>query len=100
MCLLLLCHDFLPVSLGSHGHPTPFSTCFLNAAAKGCALAYVPGLEKNSDLGMNRLQTGQDLAGTVAGAVVDANQFNFQGDCQHTSDYLLERGLLVVDGHG
>ena len=71
----------------------------LDAAAEGGALAHVLGLEQDADLGMGGLQFGEDFAGAVAGAVVDADEFDFERDGEDAGDDFPQRGLLVVDGH-
>jgi len=48
---------------------------------------------------MNGLQFGEDLTGIVGGAVVDADEFNFEGNCEDARDDFAQSGLLVVDGH-
>ena len=75
---------------------------FLNAAAQGCALAHVARLQQHTQRRPILLfQGSKDLAGGVGRAVVDAEQFDLEGELQRkdTVDHEAQGGALVVDGH-
>ena len=48
---------------------------------------------------MTGLELGKNLAGTVGGPIVDADEFNVEGDGENAGDDFLQSSLLVVDGH-
>jgi hypothetical protein len=50
----------------------------------------------DANLGMSGLQFGENLAGAIGGAVVDADEFNFEGDGEDARDDFAQSGLLVV----
>src|SRR5438270_882118 len=75
---------------------------FLNAAAQGCALAHVARLQQHTQRRPILLfQGSKDLAGGVGRAVVDAEEFDLEGELQRedTLDHEAHSGALVVDGH-
>src|SRR5580704_9687837 len=55
------------------------SSCLLNSAPQRGTFARVPWLHKYSDLGILRLQPGENFLGTVLRSVIDTNHFQFEG---------------------
>ena len=60
---------------------------------------HVVRLQNYDHLRIPNCQVAQHFARSVAGAVIDADQLNFQRDRKHFCDDFLESGSLVVDGH-
>jgi len=54
---------------------------FLYATAESGSFALVVGLEKDADLRVRGLEGGENVAGTVGGTVVDADEFEVERDC-------------------
>jgi hypothetical protein len=48
---------------------------------------------------MGGLQVRENLTGAVTGTVIDADQFEFQGDRKHAGNDFAQSSLLVIHGH-
>src|SRR5208337_1278023 len=71
----------------------------LNSAAERSSLAQIAGLKEEANLRPALFEVEQNLAGTVAGAIIDAKEFDLQADRQNALDHLGQRRFFVVDGH-
>jgi hypothetical protein len=48
---------------------------------------------------MFRLKFGEDFARAVGGTVVDADEFNVEGNSEDSADHIAQCGTLVIYGH-
>ena len=71
----------------------------MDAATQAGSLAHVSGLKQHADFGMFRLKFGEDFARAVGGTVVDADEFNVEGNSEDSLDHIAQCGTLVVYGH-